>query len=421
MNFEFPRLIRLRQRFPTTARIDVRAAVERELTPVLRDVRRGARVAVATGSRGITDIALIVKTVVELLKRGGAEPFIVPAMGSHGGATPEGQTVMLGEFGITSERLGAPVRATMDVRRIGSTPEGVDVFFSAEALAADHIIIVNRVKPHTDFRGKIGSGILKMMVVGLGKQIGAANYHVASSRYGYEEMLRSLSRAILKTAPILCGVAIVENPAHETAQIAVLTRDNIELREEELFSESQRLMPALPFDDIDLLVVDRIGKNISGAGMDPNIIGRTVHGYSSFLGERRSSPVIRRIFARELTPETHGNAIGIGFADFTTGRLVRAMDRQVSAINALTSLTPQSVKIPIYFETDREAVGHALGSLGLKEAREAKLVWIADTLNLEHVRVSEAYLETARGNPNLEIDGELEPMVFDHDGNLRVT
>lgn len=418
MKIELPKIFRIQQQFPSTPPVDVRAIVERELETVIRSLHNGAHVAVAVGSRGITDIAPIVETVVQSLKRAGAHPFIVPAMGSHGGATPEGQAEVLREYGISSERLGIPVNAGMEAEKIGATPEGVDVYFSSEALKADHLILVNRIKPHTDFSGSLGSGLLKMLVVGLGKRTGAANYHVASSRYGYEEMLRSISRVIRERIPLLCGIAIVENAVHQTAHVAVVAPSDLQSKEEQLFAESTRLMPTLPFDDIDLLIVDRIGKNISGSGLDPNIVGRSVHGYSSFLGERRGSLVIRRIFVRELTPESHGNAIGIGFADFTTARLVRAMDRHVSAINALTSLTVQSVKIPIHFESDRETLEHALGSLGLADCRNAKLVWIADTLSLEHVRISEAYLEEARRNERLTIHTAPQPMQFDDLGNL---
>jgi len=280
-------------------------------------------------------------------------------------------------------------------------------------------VIVNRIKPHTDFTGKIGSGIVKMSVIGLGKRVGAAHYHVAASRLGYEEMLRRISRVTLQSAPVLCGVAIVENQLHETARIAVVPRDEIEAREEELFVEATRLMPKLPFDDIDLLIIDRIGKNISGSGMDPNIIGRGVHGYSSFLGQKNLPPPrIKRIFVRDLTPETHGNAIGIGFADLTTTRLVNAMDRRVTYVNALTSLTPNGAKIPIYFDTDREALELGLGSVGVPDITQARVVRIADTLSLERLQISEACLSEAEQRRDLEIKGALGEMRFDAAGNL---
>lgn len=418
-----PLMFRVQQSFPPTPRAPIGPTLERLLPSALQSVRPRQRVAIATGSRGITQIGSIVTEVARLVRATGAEPFIIPAMGSHGGATPEGQTELLGEYGITPQSTGAPIRASMDVEKLGASPDGIDVFFSSEALKADHVIVINRIKPHTDFSGSIGSGILKMIVVGLGKRTGAAHFHIAASRHGYERVLRSIARVLLKRAPILCGVAIIENEAHDTAKIEVIPRDQIEAREEELFVQARDLMPRIPFDSIDLLIIDRIGKNISGAGMDPNIIGRSVHGYSSFLGDQdgkspRQAPFIRRIVVRDLTPETHGNAIGIGFADFTTARLVRKIDRNVSAINALTSLTPQSVKVPIYFESDRESIIAALNSLALPDPKQARIVRIADTLSLEHFQVSEVFTDEIQKNSRLQITRPAEEMKFDADGNL---
>jgi hypothetical protein len=242
---------------------------------------------------------------------------------------------------------------------------------------------------------------------------------VAATQFGYEETLRSISRVTLRSARVLCGVAILENQLHETSRIAVLDRDEIESREEELFIEATCLMPKLPFDDIDFLIIDRIGKNISGAGMDPNITGRGVHGYSSFLGQKNlPAPRIKRIFVRELTPETHGNAIGIGFADITTTRLVQAMDRRVTYVNALTSLTPNGAKIPIHFDTDREALELGLNSVGLSNISQAKVIRITDTLSLERLQISEACLPEAARRRDLAVKGPPTEMRFDSAGNL---
>jgi hypothetical protein len=419
MSAAFPRMLVLRQKFSPTPPIDVARTVIRELAPVRSQLRPGMRVAVAVGSRGITNLQPIVRAVLETLQAAGAAPFIIPAMGSHGGATPEGQTALLAEYGISEPDLHVPIRAAMEVDRIGVTPEGIDVYCSVEALHADAIVIVNRIKPHTDFGGRIGSGVMKMMVIGLGKRIGAANYHVAASRLGYEQMLRSLARVVMRTAPILCGVAIIENQRHETARIARLDPGTAEAREEELFKEAKEQMPKLPFDDIDLLIVDRLGKNISGSGMDPNIIGRTVHGYLSLLGQRdQPPPRIKRIFVRDLTPETHGNAIGLGFADLTTSRLVQAMDRRVTYVNSLTSLTPNAAKIPIHFDTDHEALAMGLGSLGLPDVARAHVVRIQDTLSLETLEASEAYLPELANRSDLQIQSELQTMRFDSTANL---
>ena len=421
MSPEFPRMIRLRQQYSRSKPPEIPTAIRQgfESQHLLAKIKPGARIAVAAGSRGITHIKEIVAAVIDLLKSAGAQPFIVPAMGSHGGATPEGQTEVLAEYGITKAHMKVPIRAAMDVECIGTTEDGVGVYFSAEALRADGIVVVNRIKPHTDFSGAIGSGILKMLVIGLGKRTGAATFHAAAVRLGYERTIRSIARLSLKKTPILCGVASIEDQLHETARIAVLKPEEIERREEELFVESKRLMPKLPFDDIDLLIVDRLGKNISGSGMDPNIVGRRIQGFSSSQAE--TAPVganIGRIFARDLTPETNGNAIGIGFADFTTARLVRAIDSRATAVNALTALTPQSARVPIFFDTDREAIQQALLSLAVPDIRQAKVIRIADTLTLGELEVSEAYQAAIHERADLETVNGAVDMRFDGSGNL---
>jgi hypothetical protein len=413
-------MIRVRQEFPATPKLDIPSVVQEELERTIPELKRGAQIAVAVGSRGISNLQNIVIAAVSYLKKRGAQPYIVPAMGSHGGATPAGQTGLLGEYGITEESLEVPIRAAMESECIGQTEDGVDVFCSAEALKADGVVVINRVKPHTDFSGSLGSGILKMLVIGLGKRTGAANFHILASRFGYEHVIRTASRVTLRRLPVLCGLAIIENQRHETARIAALPPKEIESRETELFRESAQLMPKLPFDDIDLLIVDQIGKNISGAGMDPNVVGRGVHGYTSLLSDRKSQPVIRRLFVRELTRETHGNAIGIGNADFTTTRLVKSMDQQVTAINALTALTVQSAKIPIQFETDREAIERALDTLALKDRRTAKIMRVRDTLSLETLEVSESFLNDAPQPANLKTLSPPEEMLFDAEGNLEM-
>jgi hypothetical protein len=384
----FPKMALVRQIFSPSTGVDISQRVQECMKQV--KISRGARVAVAVGSRGISNLQEIVRAVLAELTAAGAKPFIVPAMGSHGGATPEGQVALLAEYGITEQALKVPIEASMDTVRIGTTEEGVDVFFSKATMASDGVVVVNRVKPHTDFVSEtLGSGLLKMLVIGLGKRTGAANFHASASRHGYEQVIRASARITLQKTPVLCGIAILENQRHETAQIELALPANMEEMENRLYGEAKRLMPQLPIDDIDLLIIDRLGKNISGAGMDPNVIGRSIHGYSSLLSERGSKPTVRRIFVRELTPETHGNAVGIGMADFTTTRLVRGINQEISFINALTALTPQSVQIPIHFETDREVVERALESLALKDTRQAKVVRIADTLSLERLQMSE--------------------------------
>lgn len=408
-------MIPVRQKFPASAPLDVRAELRRQFRPA---VKRGARIAVGAGSRGITNLADVIGETVAILKEAGAVPFIVPAMGSHGGATPEGQIQILGEYGITESAIGAPIRAAMDTALLGRTEDGVDVRFSREALDSDGIVVVNRVKPHTDFGGPLGSGIVKMIAIGFGKQAGAAAYHAAASRLGMERIIRTVSKVVLPRVPILAGIALLEDTYHATARIAVLSPGEIEAREIELQSEARRLMPRLPFDEIDLLVIDWIGKNVSGAGMDPNITGRAVHGYSSKLSEHTTRPILHRVYVRGLTPESHGNAIGIGMADFTSTRLVRTIDAAATSMNALTALSINSFKIPMAFDTDREAIRRALDTVPWADGRSHRVVRIQDTLSLEKVEVSEAYAEQLARRSDLEALGPARELSFDAEGNL---
>ena len=416
----FPRMLRARQVFPASAPVDINAVLAGGFGPIRRRVRPGSRIAVGVGSRGISNLRAIVGGVIAQLKAAGAQPFIVPAMGSHGGATPEGQTEILAAYGITEAAMGAPIRAGMETEPLGRSAGGLEALCSREALRAEGIVVVNRVKPHTDFHSdSLGSGLLKMLVIGLGKHAGAAYFHRAAQRLGFEAALRELAGVVLRTAPILGGVAIVEDQQHQPARLAVLAAEELERREPELFAEASRLMPRLPFDAIDLLIVDRLGKNISGSGMDPNIIGREMHGYSTlFEAQRGLRPSIKRIFVRDLTPETRGNAIGVGLADFTTTRLVRQMDARKTYVNCLTSLSLNCAKVPIHFETDREALAHALDSLALPESCQPKIIRITDTLSLEELEISEAYLGLLGQAPHLRALGPAEEMRFDEAGNL---
>jgi hypothetical protein len=400
----------VRQRFPEPPPADVSAGLSGLQAP------RGARIAVGVGSRGIAGLAEVVRAVVARLRELGARPFLVPAMGSHGGATPEGQRAILEGYGVGEAASGAPVRASMETRVVGETEDGVPVHFSVEALDSDGVLVVNRVKPHTDFGGPLGSGLLKMLAIGLGKQAGASACHRALARLGHERVIRTAARVVLAKVPVLGGVALVEDARHRLVRVEAVPAARLEAREPELLAEARRLMGRLPFEEVDLLVVDRIGKDVSGAGMDPNVIGRGVHGYSSRLTEK--PPVVRRILVLDLTPVTHGNAIGIGMADFTTSRVVRAFDRESSYMNALTALSIQAIKIPPHFETDREALDQALASLALPDPARARVVRIRDTLALETVEVSEVLLEEARGRADLEILRGPAPVRFDAEGRL---
>jgi hypothetical protein len=414
-------MLRVRQRFPESPPLDPRAVLAGEFARQgwLGSVAPGRRVAVAVGSRGITNLRGIVAAVLEPLWAAGAQPFIVPAMGSHGGATPKGQLGILADYGITEANLGVPIRPSMAVRQVGATPEGIPVYSSREALEADGILLVNRVKPHTDFGGDLGSGLLKMSVVGLGKREGAVAFHAAAARLGHATALRSMAAVTLAQVPIWGGVAIVEGFRHETVRLALVRGSEIAGREPELLTSSSASLARLPFQDIDVLIVDRMGKDISGTGMDSNVTGRYVHGYHSSLGPGTGpGPTVRRLIVRNLTPATRGNAIGIGLADFTTSRLVRAMDAEATYTNALTALSVQAAKVPIHFETDRAVVERALRSLGLADVAQAKVIRIRDTLSLAELEVSESYAAALRERSDLEPLSAPAEMAFDVDGNL---
>jgi hypothetical protein len=416
----FPRMIELEQSYPPSRTLDFPSLLEQQFTQsgLRENIKPGMRIALGVGSRGITNLKEIVKATLGVLIKAGARPFIVPAMGSHGGATPEGQIEMLAEYGVTSQSMGVPIDASMEVRKIGTAFDGLDVVFSVPAFAADGVVVLNRVKPHTDFRGTLGSGIQKMLVIGFGKQIGANNAHRAAAHLGYEVVLREFARVILERAPIFCGIALVEDQHHQTAEIEVLRRENIVREEAVLFKKAQSLLARLPFDDVDLLIVDRIGKDISGSGMDTNVIGRDITGYTSSLhSESTVSPRVSRIFVRDLTPASNGNGIGIGMADFTTARLVKSLNLQYTYMNALTSLGVLPAKIPIYFDNDREAIEAALASLAAPHPEKVRVVRIADTLNLDRFLVSEACVSATNGH-SVTTSGPARDMQFDADANL---
>jgi hypothetical protein len=420
MEQSFPKMIEVRQNFPASRLLDLPVVLEQQFAAELsRRISPGMRIAVGVGSRGIANLKEIVQCTLDLLVRAGARPFIVPAMGSHGGATPEGQAKVLAEYGITADAVGVPFETSMEVRKIGATPSGLDVVFSVAALEADGVVAINRIKPHTDFNGTLGSGIQKMLTIGFGKQAGAANAHRAAMRIGHERVIREFAGVILSSVPVLCGVAIVEDQHHEIAELRVIRPEKFVSEENRLFEKSRALMPRLPMDEIDLLIVDKIGKELSGTGMDTNVIGRGILGYSATLSsDDARSPRIFRIFVRELSAHTNGNGIGIGLADFTTNRLVRGLDMRATYINALTSLGLPTVNIPIHFETDRETMQHALASLATPCFEKLRVVRIADTLNVERLQVSEACLNDMREDPGVTTVSTPQPMQFDAADNL---
>ncbi|MEO2033720.1 MAG: lactate racemase domain-containing protein [Planctomycetaceae bacterium] len=378
-------------------------------------IRPGDSMAITAGSRGIANIGPIIAATVDAVRTAGAEPFIVPAMGSHGGGTAAGQVEVLAGLGITEESVKAPIRATMDTVVVTKTAGGVPVHFDRLASEADHVLIVNRVKPHTRFVGPIESGLHKMMLIGLGKHEGASIYHRAILAYSFPEILADVARVVLEKCRVIGGLALVENALDETALIEAVHPDDFASREAELLKQAVAWLPALPVAECDLLIVDQIGKDISGAGMDTNVVGRKFFDHMATSEDRVSC---RRILVRSLTKKTNGNACGIGLAEFTTQRCVDQVDPVKTGINCITALHPEGAMIPITFSTDREAVEAALKTIGLTEPQDAKVIHIQDTLHLDVVRASAACLTEIRNTGNCRIVGEVYPMPFDADGRL---
>lgn len=414
----YPKMARIRQRFDAPVVKDVPAEVRRELERigVSSAVRDGETVAVTAGSRGIAQFSVILKTVVDVLREAGARPFIVPAMGSHGGATAEGQVDVLRHYGITEERIGVPIRSSMEVVQVGETQDGFPVYLDRYAAGADHIAVVNRIKPHTEFGGSIQSGLIKMMLIGLGKHKGARLYHQVAVRRPFEEVAEAVARVVLDRCPILFGLVILENGYNQIAHLRAVRPSGLMSTDKALQKEAERRMARIPFDEVDLLIVDQMGKNISGSGMDSTVLGRK--SWSGFTRIENERPLIRRVFVRDLTPETEGNAAGIGLADFTVRRLVDKIDLPKTYVNCLTSIRPTGAMIPLTLETDREAVEAALSTVGLLDPTAAKVVWIKNTLQLEEMGVSEAYAEDIAGSDALERIGPWMEMSFDPSGDL---
>ncbi|MCH8923913.1 MAG: DUF2088 domain-containing protein [Planctomycetes bacterium] len=417
MTTTLPQMFRVRQLFDGPRVDDVPAETERQLAALNLQGRisPGQSVAVTCGSRGIANIHLVIKAIAAHLQGIGAEPFVVPAMGSHGGGTAEGQRSVIASYGVTEAFVGCPIRSSMETVVVCDTVEGFPVHFDRNAYQADHVVVCNRVKPHTNFVGEIESGLMKMMLIGLGKHAGAKIYHRAILDFSFGQIVRSVGRQVLDQCSIVAGVALVENSYDETARIAAVGPEDFEEREKELLVLARGWMPRLLLSEVDLLLIDKIGKNISGTGMDTNVIGRKFSD-SKDGGEELAN--VRRIVIRGLTPESHGNATGIGLADFCKTRLVEQMDVEATQINCLTGGSPSGAKVPIHYETDRQLLEMALPTIGLTEPQDAKVQWIQDTLHLREVECSAAYLEEAQARDDLEILTELRDLPLDEAGNL---
>jgi hypothetical protein len=415
LDLPLPRMLPVRQKFPDRHITDIQDEIEgifRRDGKMTR-IRADSRIAVAVGSRGIHAIDQITRAVVGELQRLGASPFIVPSMGSHGGATAEGQRKVLANFGITEEAMGVPVVSSMETVQVGSLEDGTPVWLDREAMAADGIVVINRIKPHTAFVGEYESGLLKMVAIGLGKHRGATDFHACGmDRFG--ELLPKLGRVVLEKAPILFGLAIIENAYERPARFEIVWNEDMIGREPELLKEARALMPRVIPGNLDVLIVHEIGKEISGSGMDPNITGRS----SSPYFRRENSLKVQRIVVLSLSKASGGSAMGIGLADFTTDKAVKAMNIDTTWINCITAGVTASGKIPIHMPSDREAILLALKTCARVKHPQSRIVWIRNTLALEQIRVSEPLLEELKGHPQIGIAGDAAPMPFDGQGNL---
>jgi len=412
---KLPRMRMVEQSYEVPPSVDVRAEVDREWDLVKDTVNlpAGSKVAVGVGSRGVSNLAETVRAVVEKLKGVGYEPFITPAMGSHGGASVEGQIGVLRHRGVTEESVGAPIRATMKVVSMGEV-DGIPLFLDRLAHEADGIVPINRIKPHTNFIGSWESGVLKMMAIGLGNQMGAEHYHRLSLVKDLYTVIISAGRELLKRSKVLFGVGLVENQEHETVSVRMGAPDAWEPLEAELLKWARALVPGLLLKEIDLLVIDEMGKEISGEGIDPNVVGRDCLTY----GAKREWPKVTRIFVRDLTEATEGSAVGIGQADFTTQRLVHKIDFEATAINCLTACAPEGAFLPITFETDREALAVAMMTLRPCTLEDVRIVHMRNTLDPKRLLVSEGCLSFLKDRTDVKIDEEDLALEFDRAGNI---
>ena len=435
MNLEFPDAETLRAANDATAADLPRVAVARRHRdpPTVDDVGRAARdavdaidafgadedalptgsaVAVTAGSRGIHDMPAVLAAAVAELRERGYEPFVVPAMGSHGGATAEGQVETLAALGITEERLGCPIRSSMDVRAVGEDAMGRDVYASVDALEADGVLLANRVKPHTDFRGDVESGLSKMAVIGLGKHRGAESLHNAAIATDFADVIRDRTDVLLAETPVVGGIALVENADDRAAHIEGVDADDIPDREPELLATAEELFPTLPVDRLDLLIVDEVGKDKSGTGMDTNVLGRY-----DFHGEPEpETPQITRVYARSLTAPSHGNALGVGLADLVHREFVADIDFEDTYVNIATSGEPRRAKLPLVVPDDETALLLSCSMTGVADPPELRVARIPSTMDPDTLVVSEPVAQELREREDVDV-GPLRKLSFE-DGEL---
>lgn len=414
----FPEMALVRQSLCHAPVEDVAGTVSDVLNglPELKRAVPGERVALAVGSRGIHAIDTIVRACVDALSEKGLKPFIFPAMGSHGGATSEGQAAVLAGYNITETTMGAPVLTDMATACVDTLACGMNIFVASVALSADWILPVNRIKPHTKFTASLESGLAKMLAVGAGKTDGAAEIHRFAVNNTFS-VIEQAAAAILDKCRILCGLAILEDGYGNTARVAALSPSSMLAGEKELLKKAYEMLPRIPFDHVDVLVVDRIGKDISGIGMDSNVTGR----HRDITGDFFMHPHVKRIYVRDLSPASKGNANGIGLADFTTTRLVSAVDREKTFRNALTAISPEKAAMPMAFDCDRDALDACCRSCGLATTADARIIRIQDTASLERFFVSRAFGAEVTAMDNVFTETGWTAMCFDDDGNFTAT
>jgi hypothetical protein len=412
---QFPRLLVVRQKFPDRKIVDVAATVRAQLgsSGFAGRLKPGSRVAIGVGSRGIHNIATIVHKVVEYWKEQGMQPLLFPAMGSHGAANAAGQAEVLASYGITAASMGCPLISQLEVVSLGKTSDGIEAFMDKVAYEADGVMLVGRVKWHTDFAGKIESGLFKMMAIGLGKFAGAQRYHMYAYHVGLEHVIRSVGRQVLKSGKILGGLAILEDAYHNTAKIDAVPVEVMEAREEENLALVKSWMATIPMD-LDILIMDEIGKNISGAGMDTKVANRGVQGQYNPWPD---TPKFQRIFVRNLSEHTYNSSVGMGMADVVTERLVKRIDWAPTLINSLTANTPAAIRTPIHFATDRECLERIAPTVGRQALDEVTYGWIRNTMELTRLAVSENVRGEVEKNAILEIEATID-CEFDGAGNL---
>ena len=411
----FPRLLLVRQKFPDRRIPDPAAEVRTQLeaSSFARRLKPGSRVAIGVGSRGIHNIATIVRAVVRYWKDQGMHPLLFPAMGSHGAASAAGQADVLAHYGITESAMGCPLVSQLEVVSLGKTADGIEAFMDRIAYESDGVMLVGRVKWHTDFDGKIESGLFKMMAIGLGKFAGAQRYHAYAYHLGLEHVVRSIGRQVLKSNKVLGGLAILEDAQHNTARLDAVPVEVMEQREEENLALVKSWMAKIPVD-LDILVLDEIGKNISGAGMDTKVVNRGVNGeYNPWP----NTPKIQRVFVRDLSELTYNSAVGLGMADVVTDRLVNRTNWEPTIINSLTANTPAAIRTPVHFPTDRECLQRFTPTVGKLDLAAVTYGWIRNTMELGRLALSENLRGQIEGNPQLEVEGVID-FEFDGEGNL---